>query len=477
MNTSREPPFPQGMSVELDPELRISEAGVLYGGSPPRLVKLSPAGRNVLADLRRHGVSSPASTVLARRLTDAGMAHPRPLLGSSPPDMTVVIPVRDRVAELNRVFDALGARSPVVVVDDGSMDADAIAGLSEGRGARLGRHTASRGPAAARNTGWRAVGTGLVAFVDSDAIPDPGSLEALAAHFADPLVGALAPRIEPTVPAPSVGRAIGRYAASHSPLDLGPLPAVVRPGSRVSFVPTVTLVVRRTALEEVGGFDEALRYGEDVDLVWRLADAGWRVRYDPSVVVTHEEPGGFGSLLARRFHYGTSAARLARRHPGHLYSIVIIPWAGLVVGGALTARPLVVLAGLVAGAAMLGRSRRSMRMPAPWALGGQAVIDTFVSSSRAVAQFAWPAAVLGLAWPGGESARGSLRRRVAIGALVAGAPAVEWLRRRPGLDPARWSALYLIDEASYGAGVVWGCLREHCWAPLRPRTVVKVLGG
>ena len=52
-------------------------------------------------------------------------------------------------------------------------------------------------------------------------------------------------------------------------------------------MPTAALVVRRAVLED--GLDTALRYGEDVDLVWRLHDAGWRVRYDPAVVVgTHQ---------------------------------------------------------------------------------------------------------------------------------------------------------------------------------------------
>ena len=79
----------------------------------------------------------------------------------------------------------------------------------------------------------------------------------------------------------------------------------MRPGSRVSYVPTAALLVRRSALDSVaiddaaipapghlagpgplssrGVFDPALRYGEDVDLIWRLHDAGWRVRYEPSV--------------------------------------------------------------------------------------------------------------------------------------------------------------------------------------------------
>ena len=73
-----------------------------------------------------------------------------------------------------------------------------------------------------------------------------------------------------------------------SPLDMGDRPAEVQPGRRVSYVPSAALLVRRSALPE-DPFDPALRYGEDVDLIWRLIDAGWRVRYEPGVVVHHEE--------------------------------------------------------------------------------------------------------------------------------------------------------------------------------------------
>jgi len=53
-----------------------------------------------------------------------------------------------------------------------------------------------------------------------------------------------------------------------------------------------------------------LRYGEDVDLVWRLHDAGWQVRYDPRTCVEHAEPERWLPWLLRRHAYGTSAAPL-----------------------------------------------------------------------------------------------------------------------------------------------------------------------
>ena len=72
------------------------------------------------------------------------------------------------------------------------------------------------------------------------------------------------------------GDRVASYEERHSPLDLGDEPGRIAPGTRVSYVPGAGLLVRKEALDEIGGFDASLRCGEDVDAVWRLAEAGWR---------------------------------------------------------------------------------------------------------------------------------------------------------------------------------------------------------
>jgi cellulose synthase/poly-beta-1,6-N-acetylglucosamine synthase-like glycosyltransferase len=111
-----------------------------------------------------------------------------------------------------------------------------------------------------------AVDTDLVAFLDSDIVPDTTWIEKLAAHLQDPMVAAAAPRITART-APGWA---GEYNANRSALDLGTRPAGVRPYSTVSYVPTAALVTRRAALIGVACngavFDPALRVGEDVTL-------------------------------------------------------------------------------------------------------------------------------------------------------------------------------------------------------------------
>ena len=199
-----------------------------------------------------------------------------------------MIPARDRAELLARCLSSVGPARELVVVDDGSRDP---AGDRRGRrgaaGAVVVRHQRAAGPAQARNAGAAATSAPLIAFVDSDVRPDPDWLTGLIGHFADPRVAAVAPRVS----VPAGDGAVSAYEAVRSPLDLGDEPGLAGPGRRLGFVPATALVLRRSAFEAVGGFDAGLAVGEDVDLVWRLSDAGWTVRYEPSVVVEHPARG------------------------------------------------------------------------------------------------------------------------------------------------------------------------------------------
>lgn len=568
--------LPAGFGLVLDRRTRVLDGGrVLLGGSPRRALRLSPAGVAAFARLRADGhVSDERTGRLARRLVDAGVAHPRPPVVAGP-GVTVIVPVRDRAVALDRCLAALtgpgevaGARESagggvlagaggvagvralagagevapsgevagggalagagevprggeltgtggvagapggvrVLVVDDGSDDPAAVAEVAARYGARLIRRPVSGGPAAARNTGLAAMAAGgadgLVAFVDSDCVPSPGWLQRLAGHFADPAVVAVAPRIVPLV-ASAAGPVLSAFAAARSPLDLGPDEALVRPGSRVSYVPTAALLVRRSALD---GFDEALRYGEDVDAVWRLVAAGGRVRYDPSVTVAHAEPASWPAWLRRRHHYGTSAGPLDRRHPGRLAPLVVAPWPAAVTALLLARRPvLATAAGAVAAVRLASRLRADGLPPSLAApMIAEATAATLTGAGRAVAQLALPAVVAAAAATGrrrrpvpvaapaatvaataatgrrrsrlvaeaalvaAPAATGRRRRLVTVAVLVA-APAVrDWLRLRPSLDPVRWTLASIADDVAYGTGVWRGAVRARTARPLLP---------
>ncbi|MGZ4549758.1 MAG: mycofactocin biosynthesis glycosyltransferase MftF [Blastococcus sp.] len=447
--------LPDGFAVRLDPRIRRRDGGAtLLGGSPLRLLRLSPRAHGLLpAD--RLVVGDATTAELAARLLDAGLAAPDLPPVGTPRDVTVVIPVKDRPAGLARLLEALRAdpatrELPVVVVDDGSAEP------VEARGATVLRYATARGPAAARNAGLRAATTEIVAFLDSDCVPRPGWLDLLLPHLADPRLAAVAPRIVEL----AGGRRgfLSAYEALASALDMGPHPAPVRPLSAVSYVPSAALLARRAALGD--GFDETMRVAEDVDLVWRLAGAGWRVRYEPAASVAHEHPATTGEWLRRRAFYGTGAALLARRHGSAVAPVVVSPstavaW-GLALGGGRRGR--LAAAGVLA--MTTARLARRLTRPGgrpPVVLAAALVLRGSAAAGRTLARSTtrhhWPAAL-------GAALVSRRARRWVLTAALADA-GLAWWPHRQDIGFVRFAVGRRLDDLGYGAGLWWGAIRQR----------------
>ena len=457
--------LPDGFVVRLAAGTRRRDGGTtLLGGSPLRQLRLAPAARPLLrGDTLRVGDARTAA--LAARLLDAGVADPH--LPPSPfPEVTVVVPVKDRTDGLARLLAALRADPgtagcPVVVVDDGSAEPAAVAEVA--RGTRLIRHEWARGPAAARNAGLRVAGTEVVAFLDSDCVPAPGWLERLAGHLADPRMALVAPRIT-AVP---TGRStwLTRYESLHSALDMGAVPARVAPLTAVSYVPSAALLARRVALGD--GFDESMWVAEDVDLVWRLAAAGWRVRYEPAAQVAHDHRVTLRDWLRRRAFYGTGAALLAQRHGAAVAPVVLSPWSAAAWAAVLTGRPLGVLAAggvLGAAAARLARRLAAPDRRPPHRLAAALVLRGTAASgrtlARAVTRHHWPLAV-------GAALVSRRARRLVAGIAVA--DAVDgWWPHRGEIDLPTFAAGRRLEDLAYGTGLWSGAVRARDVRALLP---------
>jgi mycofactocin system glycosyltransferase len=460
--------LPADWRVVLDPEVRRIDGGaVLVGGAPLRILRLTDAGSRLIDRLVAGDAvpQSDAAQRLVRRLLDAGIAHPRPGQSSrGRADVTVVIPVKDEPDKLARTLDLLDEDvASVIVVDDGSAGED-VGRVARARGATFLRHDHSRGPAAARNTGWRAAQTDLVAFVDAGCEPSKGWLETLIPHLDDPDVAAVAPRITTTVP-PTLPAAVAGYEEAHPTLDRGPTEAIVRPRTRVPFVPTAALVVRRSALEQLDGFDERMRFGEDVDLVWRVNEAGWTVRYEPRTTVQHRARNSLKGWLRQRFDYGTSAAPLATRHGRAVAPLTVSPWSALAWGLTGLGAP---AAGAAVGAGTTALLvRRLGGLEHPWKeaarLAGKGNLYAGVAVADAVRRAWWPCALV--------AAVTSRRACKGVVGAVAIPALLEWRKTRPPIDPLRWTVLRLVDDVAYGTGVWRGCIRERSAAALRPDLV------
>lgn len=456
------------MRYELAPGVRTFRRGrVVIGGSPLRCLRLSERGAASLARLTRRSDIEPrgGEARFASRLIDAGILMPRPGVGVGPyrpEDVTIVVPVRDDAASLDHCLAAIRKHDPgggLVVVDDGSRQPDRIADIAARYGAQRMRLEENRGPAAARNLGLAMVRTPLVAFVDTDVTVIEDWLPWLLGAFVDPEVALVAPRV---VAPQSPGTVLEAYEVVRSPLDLGAQPGPVRPRTRISYVPAAAMVARVDALRSVRGFDESLRVGEDVDLCWRLVAAGHRCWYaGDDAVVQHTTRSTWRDWAAQRFAYGTSAAPLDRRYPGAVAPLGISPWS-IGVWATLAAGHLAVAVALAGGTSVALVRKLS-----------------FVDDPTAVARIA----IEGHLRAGEQLARTAIRpwapltalaalvspkvRRAAVVATI-GPPLLDWLRRRPGLDPLSWTMASLADDIAYTAGVWWGAWRERSLGALRP---------
>lgn len=457
--------LPAGTVVRLAPHVRSwANASALIGGSPWRVSRTTGAARTVVVNLLGSGstgvtASDPQTLAIFRMLVDRGFAIVAPRDADYAGSVSVVIPAMDRTDSLDRALSSLPGVPDVIVVDDGSVDPDTMRVVADRHAATVIAHAQNTGPAAARNTGIAASQGEFVAFLDSDCIAPPGWPASMLHHFADPAVAAVAPRVR----ANPLGRSvIDRYEATRSSLDMGPFPELVRPGSRLGFVPTAALIVRRSALG--AGFDEHLRLGEDVDLVWRLTDEGWHVLYDPSVVVEHATRSRPRAWLTRRFEYGTSAAALSVRHPDKLTPARVSAWN--VAALALLASGRQRASALVATGAAVALSRQLRALDSPELLAARIVGQGIVADAAGIGHLLrreW--------WPVGAAALAlSPRSRIArsLAACMLAPIAWEYATRRPPLDPARYTALRLVDDAAYGSGVLASCVRARTRVPLTP---------
>jgi GT2 family glycosyltransferase len=85
--------------------------------------------------------------------------------------------------------------------------------------------------------------------------------------------------------------------------------------------PTINLAVARAVFEATGGFDESFGYGSDVDFTWRAVAAGYRIRHQPSAVVSHDW-GSTRNDLRRSWIYGQARFKLYDKHAQHRSRIV-----------------------------------------------------------------------------------------------------------------------------------------------------------
>ena len=226
--------------------------------------------------------------------------------------VSVVVPTRDRPDRLARCLAALDRQTvddlEIVVVDDASRDAAAVAAaVARVSRARLLRGE-GRGPAAGRNAGLRAAGGAVVCFTDDDCEPVPGWVAALVGRIESGADAAAGPtrNARPGNPFATAAQAIASHLAEAT-LD----PAT----GRMRFAPTSNLGCRAAALAAVP-FDERypLAAGEDRDWCARLLASGRTLVFEPTAVVGHHQELDASGFWRQQVRYGRGAYRFRSDH-------------------------------------------------------------------------------------------------------------------------------------------------------------------
>jgi glycosyltransferase involved in cell wall biosynthesis len=261
--------------------------------------------------------------------------HPKPSLRavgetfrrSYPPPcgselVSVIVCTHNGARTLRRCLEGIAElrypRYEVIVVDDGSTDdTAAIAAKFDVRLISIEQS----GLSAARNVGLAAARGEIVAYLDDDAWPDPDWLRFLILAFRTSSHAAVGgPNLPPADDGPIAA------CVANSP---GGPTHVLLSDSEAEHIPGCNMAYRRAVLERIGGFDpQFLTAGDDVDVCWRLQEAGETLGFHAAAVVWHRRRDSVQAYWRQQVGYGRAEALLERKWPERYNRSGHPTWAG-----------------------------------------------------------------------------------------------------------------------------------------------------
>jgi GT2 family glycosyltransferase len=240
------------------------------------------------------------------------------------PKVSVVVASYNADRTLGRCLDSLAKLNypdyEVILVDDGSTDTTAeLASLHPG--VRFIRHDHNRGLSVARNMGITAALGEIVAFTDADCRADEDWLYYLVGDLLNSDCAAMGgPNLlPPEDSAVAAAVMVSPGGPAHVMLD----------DRRAEHIPGCNMAFYKWALAAVGGFDPIFRKaGDDVDICWRLQQAGANIGFSPAAFVWHYRRSTVGAYLTQQRGYGEAEALLVRKHPEYFNAFGDSIWRG-----------------------------------------------------------------------------------------------------------------------------------------------------
>ncbi|HWQ93448.1 MAG TPA: glycosyltransferase, partial [Clostridia bacterium] len=249
----------------------------------------------------------------------------------------------------------------VILVDDGSTDTTPqIAFMNSD--VRCIRHERNLGLSAARNTGIGAATGEVIAFTDADCRADENWLYYLVGELLRTGFAAMGgPNLFPPEDS-AVAAAVMVSPGGPAHVMLNDREAEHIPGCNMAFL--------RSALVAIGGFDPVFRVaGDDVDVCWRLDQAGYKIGFSPSAFVWHYRRSTIRAYLKQQRGYGEAEALLVRKHPEYFNSLGGSMWRGRIYAGArfgVQLRPSIIYRGLFGSAGFQALYTAEPSTPLMW---------------------------------------------------------------------------------------------------------------
>ena len=239
---------------------------------------------------------------------------------------SIIVPVYNRPNEVGELLESLTRQTcrdfEVIIVEDGSsVTSSAICADYENR---LDLHYFSKensGPGQSRNYGAeRAAGEWLI-VLDSDVVLPEGYLAAADSSLQENACDAWGGPDAAHESFTPVQKAIS-YSMTSFFTTGG-----IRGGKAKldKFYPrSFNMGIRRSVYQELGGFSK-MRFGEDIDFSYRIVEAGYKTRLIPQAWVWHKRRTDFRKFFRQVYNSGIARINLAKRHPGTLKLVHLLP--------------------------------------------------------------------------------------------------------------------------------------------------------
>lgn len=231
----------------------------------------------------------------------------KPTVLTEYPSVTVVVTTRNNEETIRQSVSSITklnyprSKLSIIVLDASDDDStkDALSGLSI-------QYIRFHGNApSAYNYALAKIRTDLVGFVDGDAVVEQDWLLNMISTIADSKVAGAAGPIQTWNRNSIIPRCIGYDLESR-----------LQSPTKIVRTSTTNLVLRRSVLEEVGGFDESLEMAYDADFGYRLSNLGMEIKFAPTAIVYHQHRSTLRAYLKQQYVYARSDVGLYRKNLG-----------------------------------------------------------------------------------------------------------------------------------------------------------------